>query len=223
MKKSKFPKYSVFIDFDNTITPFDVLDDIVKCFSINKNWVALEKKWKNGKIGSQECLEGQLNLVRISKNALLKYLAKIKIDPCFYELLDVLKKNRINPVILSDNFSFIINHILKNNNIRGIKLYANKIRFSKERLIASFPHKNIACFRCAHCKTNNLLKNKSRDKIIYIGDGLSDICPSKYADIIFAKGTLLKNLKNTKKRCIAIKNLGNVSRYLRREFNGTKK
>ncbi|MEW6171254.1 MAG: hypothetical protein AB1472_06850 [Candidatus Omnitrophota bacterium] len=75
MKKSKFPRYSVFIDFDNTITPFDILDDIVERFSINKNWVALEKKWKEGKIGSQECLEGQLSLVRISKNALLKYLA----------------------------------------------------------------------------------------------------------------------------------------------------
>ncbi|MEW6171255.1 MAG: HAD-IB family phosphatase [Candidatus Omnitrophota bacterium] len=161
--------------------------------------------------------------IKFSKN-IKKCIIKIfSLDPYFYELLDVLKKNRIKPVILSDNFSLIINYILKNNNIQGIKLYANKLLFSKNKLIPLFPYKNIDCFRCAHCKTNNLLKNKSRDKIIYIGDGLSDMCPSKYADIIFAKGTLLKNLKNTKKRCIAIKNLRNVSRYLRRKFNGTKK
>ncbi len=36
----------VFFDFDNTITTFDVLDDMLARFSRNDNWIKLEEQWK---------------------------------------------------------------------------------------------------------------------------------------------------------------------------------
>lgn len=206
---------AVFFDFDNTISQFDVLDDIIKKFSIDKNWMEFEELWKNGKIGSKECLKNQLLSVRVTKKELAKYLSGIKIDPYFHKLIDLLKKERIKPVILSDNFSFIIKSILENNRVKKIKLYCNSIRFNNDKLIPSFFHTNRFCMRCAHCKKKNLKKNDSGDKIvIYIGDGLSDICPAKASDIAFAKSSLLKYFKKTKKFCIAFKNLKDVYKYL---------
>lgn len=209
-------RYSIFFDFDNTITPFDVLDNIIERFSINNEWKKAEKEWKDGLIGSKECLRKQLSCVRISKNDLKRYLKRIKIDPNFSKILLLLKEKKIKPVILSDNFSFIINYILRNNGYFGIKLYSNKLKLSKNMLIPSFPHINNSCPRCGHCKRNNLLKNSFRDKIIYIGDGLSDICPAKASDIVFAKASLQKHFKKINKKHFAISNLSQVYTILKK-------
>jgi len=118
----------VFFDFDNTLTSFDVLDDIVTRFSVDDGWKALEQQWLEGKIGSRECLKGQLERVRIPKPALLKYLKKIRISPVFKKIIPLLNTHRAGPVILSDNFHFIIDTILRNNGIKGAEVCANSLR-----------------------------------------------------------------------------------------------
>lgn len=209
-------KCMVFFDFDNTMTFFDVLDDIIKRFSINRNWIAFETAWKKGKIGSRACLEGQLQSVRITKKDLSQYLSQIIVDPHFHKFFAVLKREGIKPVILSDNFSFIIKSVLDNNGINGVSVYANELRFKKDRLIPSFPYRNRHCSRCAHCKKENLLKKGIRDKvIIYIGDGLSDVCPAECSDLVFAKGALLKQLRKTRRLSLAFNNLEDIDNYFR--------
>jgi len=189
----------VVFDFDNTITDFDVLDDIVSRFSINKKWVKLENAWLKKKIGSEECLRGQLKGVRVTKADLLRYLDKIKVSLYFQKVINLLRKHGARVEILSDNFAPFIRRILRKNRVSGFKLYANNISFRGNRLVPSFPHRNVSCFSCAHCKTNNLPSERRGDKIlIYIGDGNSDICPAKKADIVFAKGTLARHFEKSR-------------------------
>jgi 2,3-diketo-5-methylthio-1-phosphopentane phosphatase len=203
-----------FFDFDNTIVPFDVLDDIIKRFSINREWVKLEKEWKAGKIGSRECLQGQLGLVRIQKERFLRYLSKIRLDPYFGKVLNLLRRNKVKTAILSDDFSYIIKYILKNNGIRRIKVYSNRLKLVKDRFSLGFPHTNRTCALCGHCKRNNLLKNVNGDKmLIYVGDGYSDVCPAQEADVVFAKGNLLRHLQQMRKSCKAIRDLKDVYDY----------
>src|SRR5437763_1859162 len=85
----------IFFDFDNTITMSDVLDEVIKKFSINDDWMTLEKAWLEGQIGTKECLQGQLRNVRISKKKLHEFLKKVAIDPYFYKLLTFLTKEGI--------------------------------------------------------------------------------------------------------------------------------
>ena len=80
----------VFLDFDNTMTTSDVLDDVIRRFSINDQWIALQKAWEEDKIGTKECLEGQLRNVRVTKNALYRFLKKVELDPHFHQLLALL-------------------------------------------------------------------------------------------------------------------------------------
>lgn len=208
------PSSSVaFFDFDNTITTFDVFDDILERFSVDGRWRELEEAWQAGSIGSRECLEGQLRSVRVTRRALTQYLSTIRIDPHFSQLLVLLKGQKIPVVIVSDNFSFIVREILRNNGITGVRLYYNRIRFSGARLIPSFPYANGKCSRCAHCKKVHLLNPKGKTHI-YVGDGLSDICPAEKADLVFAKGSLLEYLKSRQKPCIPFENLGDVYRHL---------
>lgn len=207
----------VFFDFDNTLTSFDVLDDIVTRFSVDDGWKVLEQQWLEGKIGSRECLKGQLERVRISRSALLKYLKKIRISPVFKKIIPLLNIHRAGPVILSDNFHFIIDTILRNNGIKGVEVCANSLRLNKDRFTLSFPHTNSSCWKCAHCKTKNLSNARFNSKIkIYIGDGFSDICPAEKADIVFAKGNLLRHFRAKDLPYKLFNDLGQVYTFLKR-------
>ena len=204
----------VFFDFDNTMTTSDVLDDVIRRFSINDKWMVLEKAWHEEKIGTKECLEGQLKNVRVTKSAVHHFLKKVELDPHFHQLLALLVREGIKPVILSDNFTYIIEFILKNHGIRDLKVYGNAMRFYREHIIPTFPYDNPFCLTCAHCKKIHLTKDKTENKlIVYIGDGRSDFCPARVSDIVFAKDNLLRFMKKEELPCIAYNDLREVHHY----------
>ncbi len=204
----------VFFDFDNTITPFDILDEIIKQFAVGNKWGEIQKKWEAGEMNTLDCLKTQMASVRITKKELFQYLSEIKIDPIFSELLIFLKKKKVPAVIVSDNFDLIIRRILLNNGLsKTIKVYSNKLKLRGNRLITEFPYTNLNCPQCAHCKKTQLLKHGGKF-IIYAGDGLSDICPSKHADLVFAKARLLNYLRRNKKPCIKFRTMGDIYSHL---------
>jgi 2-hydroxy-3-keto-5-methylthiopentenyl-1-phosphate phosphatase len=212
-------KVVVFFDFDKTIAAIDTFDDIILRYSINDRWKKIEEAWVEGRIGSKECLSRQLEGVRISKKELSVYLKKVVLDPHFKPLLRFLRGKKIKTIIASDNFDFILKTIFNHNKIRNVRLYCNKVRFSGDRLIPSYPHRHKSCRQCGHCKEKNLLANTGVDSIIfYIGDGRSDICPALQADFVFAKDSLLKYFKQAQLGCFAFKSLKEVHEYLRRSF-----
>jgi len=61
-----------------------------------------------------------------------------------------------------------------------------------------------------------LLKNAKNATIkIYVGDGLSDFCPAQETDIIFAKDTLFKKLRTSKKQLFSFRSLKEVYLFLK--------
>lgn len=46
-KLGKPKKLKIFFDFDNTITTFDTIDDMIVRFSVNDKWKKLEYDWAN--------------------------------------------------------------------------------------------------------------------------------------------------------------------------------
>lgn len=212
-------KCIVFFDFDNTIATCDVFDNMLLLFSRDDRWVELEKRWKSGRIGSKTCLEGQLRGMDLNKKSLDNYLSKIKLDPYFKPVYKFLQAKKIKIFVLSDNYDYILNKILKINRINNLRVYANKLKFSKGKIITDYPFKDKDCQICAHCKTKNLLAKVPKGAtIIYVGDGESDACPAKYAQVVFAKDHLLRHLKESKLDYMAFNNLKGVLIYLKRKL-----
>ncbi|MDO8489294.1 MAG: MtnX-like HAD-IB family phosphatase [Candidatus Omnitrophota bacterium] len=212
-------KCIVFFDFDNTIATCDVFDNMLLLFSKDDRWVELEKRWKSGRIGSKTCLEGQLRGMDLNKGSLDAYLSKIKLDPYFKPIYKLLQAKKIKSFILSDNYDYVLNKILKINKINNLKVYANKLKFSQNKVVTDYPFKDKDCQICAHCKTKNLLAKASKGAtIIYVGDGESDACPAKYAHVVFAKDHLLRHLKESKLDYMAFNNLKDVLIYLKRKL-----
>ena len=211
----------VFFDFDNTITSLDVLDAVIGKFSIDQKWMIHEEAWKEGKIGSKQCLEAQLRSVRVTRADLTKYVKQIPLDPFALKLFQMLRRQRIPFMIVSDSFTVIIRTILRHHGIRKAKVFANHLSFKKDRLIPSFPYHSKECRRgCAHCKRIHVLEHKNRTTI-YVGDGLSDVCPALEADIVFAKDSLASHLAAERKFHTAFCDLGDVCAFF--EQTKTKK
>jgi len=206
----------VFFDFDNTVTFGDVLNEMIERYSVCDDWIVLEKAWQSGEITTKECLAGQMKWIRISKQELNRYLKTVRIDPYFIKLVGLLREREIPSVIVSDNFEPIIQLILEHNGIKDFGVYANHLRFYKDRVFPSFPYQNPDCTFCAHCKKVHFMNDEHsmEDPIIYVGDGRSDICASKEADIVFAKDTLLRYRKKHDLPCIEFHDLSGVYEYL---------
>jgi 2,3-diketo-5-methylthio-1-phosphopentane phosphatase len=214
----------VFFDFDNTISAFDVLDGIIEQFSVNRDWIAYEEAWKKGKIGSRQCLEGQLRSIRVERTQLHDYLKTVSIDAAFGRLLALLRRHGVAPVIVSDSFTQIIRYILDHNGISGITVHANTLRMHGDCLQPSFPHAGSQCLRCGHCKTETLARAEFAGKrAVYIGDGLSDLCPARRSDLVFAKRgcSLQRHLVETGGQCRPFDNLSDIYYYFKEFTDGT--
>ncbi|MBF0593597.1 MAG: MtnX-like HAD-IB family phosphatase [Candidatus Omnitrophica bacterium] len=206
----------VFFDFDHTISNIDVVDDMIERFSVDQQWRVLEQQWQNGVIGSEDCLRGQMRSVRATREQLTEYLSEIEIDAYFHRILVLLKKSGVRPLITSDSFNFLIETILKSNDVHGIRILANHLRIRGNRLTPLFPYKNLACLRCANCKTSHLRNEDSLGKVlIYVGDGRSDYCASLQAHLVFAKDSLAAHLRQKGKKFVEYRNLQDVYKALK--------
>lgn len=188
---TKIKNAIVFCDFDGTITLHDTFYKLLSEFA-SKNWYAIEEEWKKGLIGSKECTIRQLECIDyISQSQLDKFIETIEIDPFFKNFLDTLKFNNTDFYIVSDGFTYIIEKILKKNNLSDIKIIANNIEVINNKFLANFPYSSSNCFfKNSNCKCNAVKTLGGSKYKIYIGDGHSDKCAVKHADLVFAKNEL---------------------------------
>jgi 2,3-diketo-5-methylthio-1-phosphopentane phosphatase len=213
MKGRAYNKKSiVFFDFDNTITVSDVLDGIIERFSEDDAWRGLEEEWRRGRIGSRQCLKGQVEGIRVSRKELDRYLRGVKLDPYFKKLARLLGSRNIRAVIVSDNFDYMLNGILKAHGMeKEFDVYCNSVKFAGDRIVPAFPLSNEECGGCGHCKSTTIRRVASHgEATFYIGDGLSDRCASKEADVVFAKAELRKYLEKSGVKHIPFEGLKDV-------------
>jgi len=183
----------LFFDFDNTITLGDVLDGIIERYSASEAWRDWEADWQAGRMSAHECLRRQVGDLRASPAELLDYVSTVHIDPAFPRIVAWARAQRADLRILSDNFSSFIATILAHQELSMVPVLANELVYAAGRFDARFPFRDPVCARCAHCKAQHLRNVAGRPRI-YVGDGLSDICPSLVAVVVFAKDSLAVEL-----------------------------
>jgi len=190
----------IFTDFDGTITKQDVLDEILERFA-DKEWIQIEQKWLRGELGSLDCLRSQMALVKAGAGDIEDLLDSIEIDSTFVSFLKYCFVEEIPLHIVSDNFRWFIQHILKKNLpdqfqlLDKIPIYSNEVKLMGTRLEFSFPYSGNECIHgCATCKASILkrIRAQEKDDIIFIGDGYSDRYGAREADLVFGKSKLLE-------------------------------
>lgn len=189
-------KLVVFCDFDGTITQADVTDCILEELA-DPSWREVEADWVRGLMGSRECLERQMALVRASAKELNALIDAIPLDPGFASFYRFTEKQDLPFYILSDGFDYVVRRVLRRAGVdgelrNGKHLFTSAMRVEGSRVRVSFPHAASVCEHgCATCKAAIIRRiGRGHQPIIFIGDGLSDRFAVEESDAIFAKKQL---------------------------------
>jgi 2-hydroxy-3-keto-5-methylthiopentenyl-1-phosphate phosphatase len=205
----------VLVDFDGTITQEDVGALLFNTFS-GKQSQKIVSLWLKGKISSKVCLERECGLIKITQSELKKFTLSQKIDEQFLTFVDLCNEKQIKLVILSDGLDFYIKLILKKYGLEDLSFYSNILRFENGKLRPDFPYYDRGCGNCGNCKRYHLENLKgAKQKVVYIGDGLSDRCAVQEADFVFAKNDLHKFCVKKKIKHYNFRDFGDVIRIFK--------
>lgn len=175
-------KWTIICDFDGTITPFDVSDAVFERFA-DKRWEDVEYEWQCGKITVRECMQKQVELVKVSQKELDTFLDTVPIRKGFKAFVNFCQENSLSIMVVSDGMDYVIKRILFRHGLQHLPVIANRLVFNGHDYWLDFPFKDTGC-PAGVCKCN--IVNARSGPAILIGDGLSDCCMAKNADFIFA-------------------------------------
>ena len=188
-------KPALFFDFDNTLTHGDVLDELIERYSPDEAWRDWEEAWQQGRLAARDCLRLQVRNMRVSRERLLADVARVRIDPAFAEIVGWARRRDVPVRIVSDSFLPLISRILEANGITGIRVFANDLGFAPgDRLVPSFPYSDPHSACAANAKARHLAPYRADHRLVFAGDGHSDLDAALAADVVFAKDTLANEL-----------------------------
>ncbi|MEP7037195.1 MAG: MtnX-like HAD-IB family phosphatase [Acidobacteriota bacterium] len=203
----------LFLDFDGTISKCDAIDLILERFADEK-WRVIEEKWKDGLIGSRQCLREQVALINASECEINDLLDEIKLDEGFTELLETCRQNRMEIFIVSDGFDYCIKRILSGwRSARKLPIFSSHLEFADGKWKTKFPYFTRFCKHgCATCKPRVMKNlNPHNAPTVFVGDGLSDRYAARAADLVFAKKGLAKYCAAENIEFALYRNLGDVA------------
>ncbi|MEI7916467.1 MAG: MtnX-like HAD-IB family phosphatase [Methylophilaceae bacterium] len=180
------------VDFDGTLSVRDTVDAMLERFA-DPSWEEIEKEWLDGHITAVQCMQKQVRMVKADHVALENFFRSIQLDASFlpfYKHVSQFAK----VAVVSDGLDHAIKVAMKNAAFPDLPIYANKLHFVPDGIDMSWPHKNPSCNAgngVCKCKVAQDLSGGEKP-VVLIGDGKSDACLAKSADIVFAKGSLIK-------------------------------
>jgi 2,3-diketo-5-methylthio-1-phosphopentane phosphatase len=183
----------IFSDFDGTLAHNDVGDALIKTFG---DWPECEKavqRWLRGEISSCGYYQVAALTMRVNQKQLNDFCDAQPLAPGFWEFAQFCREQNWPLIVLSDGLDYYIRRVLSRYEL-DLPVFANHLEFAPPDGIAiSFPYFAHSCGKCANCKGYHVRRlARPHEKIVYIGDGYSDRCGARKADIIFAKHDLAK-------------------------------
>lgn len=181
------------VDFDGTISQRDTIDALLEKFA-DARWQTLEQQWLDGEIDAVECMSRQISLVKADHISLESFFRTIALDHSFVSFYRYARQFA-KVVIASDGLDHAIKVAMQQAGFPAVPVFANRLNFEPGGIRMTFPNRKADCAggngncKCAVAKAQQQFSN---EKIVLIGDGKSDACLSRKADVVFAKGSLVK-------------------------------
>jgi 2-hydroxy-3-keto-5-methylthiopentenyl-1-phosphate phosphatase len=197
-------------DFDGTITEEDVSFALLDAFAQGE-WREWLQQYRENKISVGEFNTRAFALVKASKAELLDVARdKVRLRDGLHELISYSQSQGFRFIIVSNGLDFYVKSILKDAGLRDIEVYAATTRFYRHGLkvqyIAPDGTPLVSEFKEAYSRA--FLKQGYR--IIYVGNGPSDIAPAVHAHHIFARDGLLEYCQQLNIKCTPFNDLNDI-------------
>jgi 2-hydroxy-3-keto-5-methylthiopentenyl-1-phosphate phosphatase len=201
-------------DFDGTITEEDVSFMLLDAFAPG-DWREWLQHYREHKISVGEFNTRAFAMIKASKAELLEVaLDKVRLRAGLHELVSYCRSRGFRFVIVSNGLDFYITAILKDVGLGDIEVHAAKTWFHRGGLKVQYTGPDstplISDFKEAY--TRAFLKQGYR--VIYVGNGPSDIAPAVHAHHIFATDGLLDGCRETNLKCTPFNDLNDIVRGL---------
>jgi 2-hydroxy-3-keto-5-methylthiopentenyl-1-phosphate phosphatase len=180
---------AILCDFDGTISRAETLGLLFRKFAASGMKHA--ERWQRGEIDMREEIRATFSTVTASKTEMEEALDEVDIETGFLDLYDYGRRAGYSFFIVSDGLEWYIDYILKRYGISDIPIFANRILFEDGGFRFEFPWFDDETPRRGVCKP--LIARACRvqcEKLVYIGDGRSDIEIVHEADVVFARSWL---------------------------------
>ena len=215
IRLSKATKTLFQCDFDGTVTLDDVSFVLLDTFA-DRDWRQLFDEYQESKMSVGSFNRRAFAMVKADRESLLKVATdNVRIRPGFQELVAYCRSRGFHFVIVSNGLDFYIEEILRSIGMPDIEIFAAKTRFHTKGLKVQYigpDGSNLeANFKGAHA--DSFLNEGYR--IIYAGNGLSDILPAKQCHHTFATGNLPAYCKETNLDCTPFTNFNEVIKVLK--------
>jgi 2,3-diketo-5-methylthio-1-phosphopentane phosphatase len=181
----------VLLDFDGTVTVKDTVDAILERFA-EPAWREVEEHWKDGKIGSRECLSKQTDFIRATPKEIDSLIDRIEIDPGFDEFMQTCERLNVDVTIVSDGYRRSIERVLDRAG-RALPSRSGVLEYlGRRRWKLTSPVSRADCSSGSNtCKC--MIASEMNIPTILIGDGRSDFCVANEVDFVLAKGSLARH------------------------------
>jgi 2-hydroxy-3-keto-5-methylthiopentenyl-1-phosphate phosphatase len=188
-------------DFDGTITKEDASFLLLDKFA-QGDWGRLFQQYREQKISVGEFNTRAFAMVKADKHRLLGALeGNVKVRAGFHELVSYCLEKGLRLVIVSNGLDFYIRAVLSESGLGDLEMHAAQASFHptgmKVRYVGPDGKTVDDGFKDAYIES--FLRLGSR--VVYIGNGDSDIAPAKRAHRVFATGDLLAYSRESNLDC----------------------
>ena len=191
--QSLFTRLLVLLDYDGTITAHECNELVFQRFSGNA-WRGPEEELNNGLIGHAECFRRQVALVNASRERLLDASVEAaELAPGFGEFTEALVAGGARVAVVSAGFREVIEAVWRREGLPPVQLFASELVGEHPPLGVTF---NRSLGDCPVCGTGTCkgglarLLRRAGDVVAVFGDGHSDLCMAREADVVFARDAL---------------------------------
>jgi 2-hydroxy-3-keto-5-methylthiopentenyl-1-phosphate phosphatase len=202
-------------DFDGTATRDDISFMLLDAFA-KGDWRAINRQYTDGKITVGQFNERAFGLVKAGKRVMLDYIKnRAKLRPGFKSFVKLCQRKGIRLVIVSNGLDFYIKNILEDNGLKGLEYHAAETRFYPNGLKVRYigPDGSVVDSGYKDKYVNQYLSEDFR--VVYIGNGSSDLSPAKIAHQIFATESLLENCQRNGVTCIPFTSFVEINRVIK--------
>ena len=212
--------WTILCDFDGTIAFDDVIDKLLQRHG-RAGWEKLESDWRDGLIGSRECMREQVALLDMSPEQFHACLESCQIDPAFAPFVAMARQHSIPLRIVSDGLDYAIRTMLVRDGVEDLPVAGNHLRRAGDRrwqLDSPFSAGNCRSGTCK-CACVRQAGISGRHTLL-IGDGASDFCAAEEVDFVFAKHRLIDHCQSGGLAYQPIRNFGDVLALMPRLLAG---
>jgi len=181
-------------DFDGTVAQADVGNQFFSRFIRDEAaHRRLLEHWFAEDMGGREILARECALAEVDEAEALDFADRWNaIDPGFPAFVQAARAQGGDAAIASDGLLLYIRRILDGHGLMAVEASANALVFDGRRITPVFGSpEGEGCGLCGSCKGAVLARRaKGYGRTVFIGDGLSDRCGARAADVVYAKGDL---------------------------------